>query len=123
MTWATVVFVSKRGPWIVAQEYDEWIVFELVVGEGSIQILTKLGEGGTRKAAVKSRLLSAPAALLILTSRAGSLLSEPRSKKANSGAVMITREAPAHGFGAVAPAVCVWWFRTDSVFNRTFYWE
>jgi len=38
MTWATVVFVSKRGTWLVAQEYDQWIVFELVDDEGSIQI-------------------------------------------------------------------------------------
>ena len=38
MTWATVVFVSKCGTWIVAQEYDQWIVFELVDDEGSIQI-------------------------------------------------------------------------------------
>jgi hypothetical protein len=35
MTWATVVFVSKHGTWIVAQEYDEWIVLELVDDEGS----------------------------------------------------------------------------------------
>jgi hypothetical protein len=38
MMWAMVVFVSRRGTWIVAQEYDQWIVLELVDDEGSIQI-------------------------------------------------------------------------------------
>jgi hypothetical protein len=58
MTWATAVFVSKRGTWIVAQEYDEWIVFELVGDEGSIQICDEIrgrwnAKGGGQKAFVK----------------------------------------------------------------------
>ena len=58
MTWATVVFVSKRGAWIVAQEYDQWIVFELVDDEGSIQICDAIRgswnvKGGGQKVFVK----------------------------------------------------------------------
>jgi hypothetical protein len=58
MTWATAVFVSKRGTWIVAQEYDEWIVFELVDDEGSIQICDEIrgtwkAKGGGQKTFVK----------------------------------------------------------------------
>jgi hypothetical protein len=58
MTWATAVFVSKRGTWIVAQEYDSWIVFELVDDEGSIQICDEIrgkwnAKGGGQKAFVK----------------------------------------------------------------------
>jgi hypothetical protein len=58
MTWATAVFVSKRGTWIVAQEYDEWIVFELVGDEGSIQICDEIEgrwnvKGGGQKGFVK----------------------------------------------------------------------
>jgi hypothetical protein len=58
MTWATVVFVSKRNTWLVAQEYDQWIVFELVDDEGSIQICDAIRgswnvKGGGQKVFVK----------------------------------------------------------------------
>jgi hypothetical protein len=101
MTWATVVFVSKRGTWIVAQEFDEWIVLELVDDEGSIQICDEIRGGGKLKAA-KRHLLSVPAAPLRLISRADSCPSESRSRKQNSGAVTKTREAPAPRFQAIA---------------------
>jgi hypothetical protein len=58
MTWATVIFVSKRGTWIVAQEYDERIIFELLDDEGSLQICDEIrgrwnAKGGGQKAVVK----------------------------------------------------------------------
>src|ERR1700751_3612237 len=92
MTWATAVFVSKRGTWIVAQEYDEWIVFELVGDEGSIQICDEIrgrwnAKGGGQKAFVKRT------GCTVDTSRAVSRPPESRSRKQNSGAVMRTREA------------------------------
>ena len=42
MTWATAVFVSRSGAWIVAQKEDESIVFELVGEEGSIQVCDQI---------------------------------------------------------------------------------
>jgi len=42
MTWATAVFVSRSGAWIVAQKDDEWIVFELVGEEGSVQVCDQI---------------------------------------------------------------------------------
>jgi hypothetical protein len=37
-----VVFVSRCGTWIVAQECDAWIVFELIDDEESIQICDEI---------------------------------------------------------------------------------
>jgi hypothetical protein len=42
MTWATAVFVSRSGAWIVAQQEDGSIVFELVGEEGSIQVCDQI---------------------------------------------------------------------------------
>jgi hypothetical protein len=105
MMWATAVFVSKLGIWIVAQEYDAWIVFELVDDEGSIQICGEVrgtwnANGGGQKAFVKN----VPAALLVLISRASSRPSESPSRKQNSGVVTKTREASAPRFEAIARA-------------------
>ena len=54
MTWAIVVFVSRCGTWIVAQERDAWIVFELIDDEESIQIWDEIrgrwdAKGGGQK--------------------------------------------------------------------------
>jgi hypothetical protein len=54
MTWAMVVFVSRCGTWIVAQECDLWIVFELIDDEESIQICDEIrgrwdAKGGGQK--------------------------------------------------------------------------
>jgi len=42
MTWAIAVFVSRSGAWIVAQKEEEWIVFELVGEDGSIQVCDQI---------------------------------------------------------------------------------
>ena len=52
------MFVSKCGTWIVAQEYDQWIVFELVDDQGSIQVCDAIRgswnvKGGGQKVFVK----------------------------------------------------------------------
>ena len=42
MTWAIVVFVSRCGTWIVAQECDAWIIFELIDDKESVQICDEI---------------------------------------------------------------------------------
>src|ERR1700747_236206 len=106
MMWATAVFVSKRGTWIVAQEYDEWIVFELVGDEGSIQICDEIrgrwnAKGGGQKAFFKRTAVSRPP--------------ESRSRKQNSGAVMRTREAAGSSIRSSCSGCMCRSFRTDSV--------
>jgi len=68
-----VVFVSRCGTWIVAQECDLWIVFELIDDEESIQICDE----------IRGRW-------------------DAKGGGQNSGAVTRTREAPAPRFQAIA---------------------